>query len=107
MLTRLAGLLQLARLTEPQLVCPAVPTLACLAGLRLAEPAPEAGDLDVALGYRSRNPVERLIGGLHVVSPEGPGRAQHRDIRRCLDFGIERRPVRGKFGQLAATPEGD
>ncbi len=67
--------------------------------------APQGGDLHITLGDRLRYPVESLVGGLHAVPPQRRWRPQHRYIGRRRHIRVERRPISGKFHQLAATAE--
>jgi hypothetical protein len=72
--------------------------LGSLLGRHFLELPPQGCDLDVTLCDCQRYPVKRFVGSLHAVSPQRPGRPQHRNVGCSRQVRIEWRPISGKPG---------
>jgi hypothetical protein len=75
--------------------------------LQVGDLAPQDGDLHVPLGDRPRDHVQRLVGGPHVVAPQGGGRAQQRHVGGGHDLPVKGPDVGDGPRQLAAATHGD
>ena len=60
----------------------------------------------IALAQGPGDALEGLVGHLHVVAPQGGGRAQHGDVGSGHRTEVQRCMVGLLVGQLAAPPGG-